>query len=235
MNDELLAAEVDDLIRSMPEFGKFLHADPDVLEWRGRLGAVFDQLGHSLAIKLQAAIFDMEPPVGEYDKGARSIVALLYQARHSLRLKSPTATSAAVGAGAVFEYFDEIRKIITTAKQEILFIDPYMGAEFVSKFLTQIGPGVGLRLLTKNDIPALKPAVEAFAKQHGHKVEIRSSSKLHDRFVFLDHRECFQSGASFKDGAKNAPAVIVQIIDVFPAMHRAYEDIWTSATVERKP
>jgi len=77
--------------------------------------------------------------------------------------------------------------------------------------------------------------VEALVKQHGYKVEIRSSSKLHDRFVFLDRRECFQSGASFKDGAKNAPSIIVQIIDVFQAMQRAYEDIWTNAKVERKP
>jgi hypothetical protein len=184
---------------------------------------------------MQFAFADMELPLNQYDRGVRNIIALLYEARHTLRLKSPAATSSAVGHGAVFEYFDEIRKIITTAKQEILFIDPYMGAEFVSKFLTQIGSGVAVRLLTKNEVPALIPAVEALVKQHGHKVEIRSSSKLHDRFVFLDRRECFQSGASFKDGAKNAPSIIVQIIDVFQAMQRAYEDIWTNAKVERKP
>ena len=34
--------------------------------------------------------------------------------------------------GAVFDYFDGIRKIIEIAKQDIFFIDQYLDAEFVA-------------------------------------------------------------------------------------------------------
>ena len=41
------------------------------------------------------------------------------------------------------------------------------------------------------------------------------------------------SGASFKDGAKNAPAVLAQITDAFQAMRDTYERQWSESAIER--
>jgi hypothetical protein len=40
----------------------------------------------------------------------------------------------------VFDYFDEIRKIIELAKQDLFFIDPYLDSEFVSRYLSHVDP-----------------------------------------------------------------------------------------------
>ena len=130
----------------------------------------------------------------------------------------------------MFDYFDEVRKIIAEAKSDLLFVDPYLDGEFVSRYLGQVGSGVSVRLLARERLPSLKPAVEAFAKQTSLSIEVRSAPNFHDRYIFVDRMACCQSGASFKDGAKNAPTTITQITDAFTAVRKTYEDLWSSAT-----
>jgi len=68
----------------------------------------------------------------------------------------------------------------------------------------------------------LLPAVDVFARQTGAKVEIRSAPNFHDRYVFVDGVSCYQSGASFKDGAKSAPTMLTQITDAFAPVFKDY-------------
>lgn len=90
-----------------------------------------------------------------------------------------------------------------------------------------------MRLLTREKLQTLLPAVEAFVKQSGAKVEVHSATNFHDRYIFVDRISCYQSGASFKDGAKKAPTTLTQITDAFKAMSQMYEDLWNRAKVER--
>jgi hypothetical protein len=236
MNPDLLLAEFDDLLRSMPAMDNLRLLSPEILEWRGRVAAVVEhwQILKSVPLSRSLRLIDTGDP-RQVEHGVRNLIELLQEGRHSLRLASPTATSMLVGPGAVFEYFDEVRKIITTAKNELFFVDPYADPDFVAKFLPQIGPTIAIRILTKQNVSALLPSVDVFVKQFGHNIEVRSSPSIHDRYVFLDKRECFQSGASFKDGAKKAPVGIVQIIDAFSAVQSTYEGIWKSGKIERHP
>lgn len=139
----------------------------------------------------------------------------------------------AVSKGLVFDYFDEIRKIVETAKQDLLFVDPYLDAEFVSRYLGHVSVGVTTRLLAREKLATLLPAVDLFAKQSKAAIEVRSAPNFHDRYVFVDRTACYQSGASFKDGAKSAPTTLTQITDAFTAMLQTYEAIWSGAKVER--
>lgn len=156
----------------------------------------------------------------------------LQQAVHSLRLQTAGPQSQAVDAGAVFHYFDEVRKIIESANADLLFVDPYLDAEFVSKYLGQVKKGVPVRLLTQHCIPSLVPAAAAFTTQQGLKVAVRSIAGMHDRYVLVDGVACYQSGASFKDGAKKAPTTLTQITDAFDAVRATYEQKWATAKVE---
>lgn len=96
-----------------------------------------------------------------------------------------------------------------------------------------VASGVSIRLLTRDRISSLVPAVEVFIKQSGFKVQIRSQDNFHDRYVIVDGSNCYQSGASFKDGAKTAPTTLTQIIDAFAAVQKTYEELWTKATIVR--
>ena len=144
------------------------------------------------------------------------MVILLNHIRHKLRLTTVGSTNIAFVQGNTFEYFDELRKLLELAKSDVLFVDPYLNGEFVSRYLPSVRASVPVRLLTtKEKIRELKAAAEMFSSQTRLYINIRTSSGLHDRYLFLDRTECCHSGASFKDGAKNAPTTVTQVIDVF--------------------
>jgi hypothetical protein len=161
------------------------------------------------------------------------VVTLLHQAQNDLRLETLGPANVVFPHKMVFEYFDEIRKIIELATNDVLFVDPYLDAEFVSRYLPNVAAGVTIRLLTCEKLATLLPAVDAFVQQTGASVEIRSASHFHDRYVFVDKMSCYQSGASFKDGARSAPTTLTQITDAFAPMLKTYEDIWSQAQVKR--
>jgi hypothetical protein len=116
----------------------------------------------------------------------------------------------------------------------VFFVDQYLDAEFVSRYLPHVADGVAIRLLGGSKrIATLLPAVDMFAQQFKRTPQVRSSNGLHDRYLFVDRSTCYLSGASFKDGAKNAPAVLTQVTDAFQAMWETYERLWNSARPER--
>lgn len=231
---EQLLAEVEDVIRSMPPRATIRHDTPENLAWLGRVSAVIESWKPAKMIHLGSALIQlgdvMAKPAAE---GYRTIVVLLHQAQNDLRLQTTGPTSTAVGQGMVFAYFDELRKIIELAKQDIFFVDPYLEADFVSRYLGYVAPGVTIRLLTEKKLASLLPSVDTFARQASSPVEVRSTPSIHDRYVFIDKSACYQSGASFKDGAKSAATTITQIVDAFAAMNQTYEALWQRAKVER--
>lgn len=212
--------------------------DPDVLEgaaWCGRALAAIENWDKSKGVVWAAGyvkeIMDLNAHISA--GGLQRLTVLLHQARHDLLAQVPNAGSLAVPRGMVFNYFDGIRKVIQLAKQDLLFVDPYLDAEFVSRYLPHAGEGVVVRLLAREKLITLLPAVEAFCQQKGSKVEVRSSKNFHDRCLLIDNASCYQSGASFKDGAKFAPTTITQITDAFAAVSKTYEELWKLARVER--
>ena len=43
--------------------------------------------------------------------------------------------SVVVQKGQVFDYYDEVRKVIEPARTDVFFVDPYLAADFVSRYL----------------------------------------------------------------------------------------------------
>ena len=239
MNDEQLLAEVEDLLRSSPPQSAFVEQEnEEVLGWLGRTAAVLEKWdftnfpfirSHISAIQGEGTMRRISPPGPAY----RGLRTLLYQARHDLRMKTVGPLSVLIPDGKPFDYFDEIRKITEMAREDLLFVDPYMDAEFVSRYLPQITSGVKVRLLTSKNPSSLLPAVQILVEQNGLQMQVRSvSSGLHDRYVFVDGSICYQSGASFKDGAKRSPTTLTQITDAFEAVFQTYQRMWGDAKVE---
>ena len=229
---EHLLAEVEDLLRSMPPDGDLGQNAPSTLAWLGRLRAVIEEWSMPKMIPLNAALNNLRSSIYR-DNGVREIAVLLHQAQHNLRLHTLGPSSSAISKGMVFAYFDELRKIIELARQDLLFVDPYLDAEFVSQYLPYAKPGVTLRLLTEKKLKTLLPALDAYCRQNSAAVSVRSTLAIHDRYVFVDGATCYQSGSSFKDGAKTAGTVITQIVDAFGAMKSTYDALWSAATIQR--
>ena len=238
MSNEGLLAEVEDLLRSSPPQSAFTAQEPDeALSWLGRTSAVINKWnvaqGIACAMHARALLaeesYSMITPPGPAYRGLRT---LLFQAQHDLQMKTGGALSVAIDAKKPFVYFDEIRKIIEVAREDLLFVDPYLDAEFVSRYLPQVASGVTVRLLTSKKLPSLLPAVELFVGENKRQVQVHSMSDLHDRYVFVDEARCYQSGASFKDGAKKSLTTLTQITDTFDEVFQAYQRMWDDAKVE---
>ena len=227
ISKEQLLAEVEDLLRTMPQLQQ---ATGETLSWLGRAAAVIHQWDTAQAVAFDGAVckLGMINYVSKL-QGEHSIVTMLHRARHDLRMQTVGPATVVVGQGSVFDYFDEVRRIVEAARADLLFVDPYLDAEFVSRYLPHVTAGVTVRLLARERIPTLVTAVALIRQQQGLSLEVRSAAGFHDRYVFVDGTECYQSGASFKDGAKKAPTTLTQIVDAFTAVRGVYETIWESA------
>jgi hypothetical protein len=229
MKPEHLLVEVETLIRTAPPWTAFINESNSTLVWRGQAAAVSRAIDQGTELRFRVAETKLDSSLLA-KSGYQALMALLHEMRHTLRMNTIGPVSEAIGHGHVFQYFDEIRQLIESANVDILFVDPYLDAEFVSRYLGNVKTGVTVRLLG-NKMTTLIPAVEAFAKEHGTAIEIRKSDAIHDRFMIVDKKTCYQSGASFKDGAKNAPTTLTQITDTFAAVRDQYELIWSNSVV----
>lgn len=232
LTKEQLLSEVEDLLRNVPPFEE-MHGN-NGLAWMGRFSTVIRTWDFTRAAEVMLAQHQLESiSAATTASGYRRLVTLLNEARYALRMDTVGPLSVAVSHGQVFDYFDEVRQLTETAKQDLLFVDPYLDAEFVSRYLGHVSKGVTIRLLAREKLTTLLPAVDLFAKQSGCTIYVRSAPHFHDRYVFVDKNSCYQSGASFKDGAKSAPTTLTQITDALAAMLQTYENIWSKAKAER--
>ena len=231
-DSESLLFEIEDVIRSMPP-PKTLGSDStDVIAWLGRASAAV----HAWDPIKATMMFDGyvkgigSPMSREFNDAVRGALVILHQAQNDLRLKTIGPLSISISKGKVFEYFDELRKVIELSHNDLLFIDPYLDADFVSRYMPFVASGVKVRLLGREKITALVAAVNTYAQQSPLLVYVRSSPQIHDRYLIVDGTACYQSGASFKDGAKNAGTTLTQITDAFSAVKNTYEALWESGS-----
>ncbi len=234
ISNEQLLAEVEDVIRTMPPRATIRHETEENLSWLGRASAVVALWDPLKGVTFDRYVNKVHAVMAlDADQGFRGVVTMLHKVRHDLRLKTVGPLTVAIGQGGVFDYFDEVRKVIESAKVDLLFVDPYLDAEFVSRYLPHVSAGVTVRLLARERIATLLPAVALLRQQTGLLIEVRSAGGFHDRYVFVDRSECYQSGASFKDGAKKAPTTLTQIVDAFSAVSSTYEQTWVAATAQQ--
>lgn len=235
---EMLLGEIEHLLAHQPIPETISHDLPENFEWFGRVGAALASWRPGGVDKELAA---MRAEIAlhhamQATKERMMVLQTLYQARADLRMRTVGPVNVALGAGMPFQFFEAVKQLIAPARTELLFVDPYLNDEFVSRYLTFVRDGVKVRLLADKHVPELTAAVEALVLQRPKLgVEIRrpAGRQLHDRFVFVDRKECYLSGASFKDGAKQTLTTITAITDVFPQVFQWFEDIWKSATVVR--
>jgi hypothetical protein len=216
---EQLLIEIDELIRTMPPGTSLYQEGADNFSWLGRASAVIRAWDTIKGVQFTLQVDGLHSgSLSRSFAGMKAIITMLHEAYFDLRMKTAGPLTVAIGSESPFSYFDEIRKIVQMAKLDILFVDPYLDAEFVSRYLPLITTSVQVRLLTYKKTSELLPAVTLFRQQSQLNIEVRSSKDLHDRYIFIDRQACYQSGASFKDGAKKTNTTVTQITDAFSAV-----------------
>lgn len=227
-----LLDQVNSLLQDMPDKRALRSNKPDTLAWLGRLEAIIlnweSVYSSGFQIKISQAtqnLLNMNAQI--QDQAYRTIICTLHTVRNDILIESPELASSFISKGETFKFFDGVRKIIDTAQDDILFIDPYINANFVSQYLPLIERSVSIRLLTSSNKEGLAISLSVLSEQYQfRKLEARANKGIHDRFILIDGSSCFQSGTSFKDGAKNNPTSITTITDIANEVINRYENLY---------
>lgn len=231
MTDQELFNEVNEVLRTMPPRVTLGHDDQEIFAWLGRYSAVM-HAWNQLDVQADIAISDFQS-LNEFthNRGYQRLMVLLYRARSDLIMKTGGPTQVEIAQGEVHKYFDHLRKIIEQAAVEIFFIDRYLDADFVSRYLPFVKRGVKIRLLARDGIPKLVPAVETFVQEHAATIEVRASQEIYQQFIFIDKTTCHTSGDSFKQGAEKNSTTLLEITGAFASSLNTYENLWANGKV----
>lgn len=107
--------------------------------------------------------------------------------------------------GQIYDSYSLIIDIIKSAKTKILIIDNYID-DSILKMLSKKNKNVGVVILTSQNCNLNKLDISKFNKQYP-SLKISYTNKFHDRFIIIDNKELYHSGASLKDLGKKCFAI----------------------------
>ena len=119
-------------------------------------------------------------------------------------------------------------KFIRRAKKELIVIDAYPGVATLD-MLAKRGRGVSIELVTHSNGELAESDFEAFAAQCG-KFTKTICGTCHDRFIIVDQKEIYWTGASLKDAGRLTFAAAKMGAEIIPGIL----DSIRKATSERR-
>mgnify|MGYP002547891972 CR=1 FL=1 len=102
--------------------------------------------------------------------------------------------------GQIYDAYSLLIDILSKARKEIIIIDNYAGKKLFD-IIKDIN--VNVKIYTENIDNISK---EKYEKQYNN-LEIINTHIFHDRFIIIDNKELYHSGASFKDLGKKCFAI----------------------------
>ena len=102
--------------------------------------------------------------------------------------------------GQIFDAYAKFESFIQQAKKEIILIDQYVDLSVLER-LSKKRKGVNVSIYTKAQTPLTAQDIQQFNAQYPTLV-VQHTSKMHDRFLIIDHATIYHIGASLKDLGK---------------------------------
>ena len=234
---EILYGEIGRLIESMPDLTVY-PVTPEMHRWVGRAFALIQEVGNLADAEIFSITSHKLGTTGRF-QAANELTAILYRAfAIAERSAPPSVQGAFIPVGNSFDAFSALSKLLSTANQDVLIIDPYMDETVLTEFGGAVKDTVTLRLLTDTALckPTFYPAVTKWIQQYGDSrplsARLSSARSLHDRAIFIDGIHAWTLTQSLKDFAKRSPAEIVRVDNETGALKiAAYEAMWASASI----
>lgn len=123
----------------------------------------------------------------------------------AIEQKGITPKQGIIYEGQIYDAHAFVSKIIRSAKKSIIIIDNYID-DSVLTLLTNRKKGVQIKIYTKSISKRLALDIKKFNEQYG-KLVGEEQKNIHDRFIIIDGKEIYHSGASLKDLGKKISAV----------------------------
>lgn len=212
------------------------HQIPEsTIQWLGKVSALVEAMpgaslnGTQLDLAIQSLI--RYQGVGQHPS---QIMMILSRVLSKAELNSPVSQQGAfVSGGDGFDALAAISKILSSASNSVLIVDPYLDDKALSDFVVLANEGVVVSLLTDQSTikPSLVPACVRWISQFGNlrplQARAATARSLHDRLIFVDSDQAWILTQSLKDFAARSPATIQRADDVITKLKfEAYKEIW---------
>lgn len=148
-----------------------------------------------------------------------------------LELEGREEIGKAYGPGSEYEYFADLKKIITDAESEIFVVDPYFNGQAFDDILSNVGSKADMKILSSgSSADAITPYALKHVKQYSSKIEVRKTRKTHDRVVFIDGTDGWVFGGSLKDGGIKPTYIMPLRPNMASDKLSIYAGIWANST-----
>jgi len=129
-----------------------------------------------------------------------------------------------------FDFHNDIRDIIKSAKKEIFIVEPYIDEDLLEVTLRKVNNSIDIKILANIHNPKGKfvKVSNKFISQHKGKFEAKETDKIHDRGIFIDNKEGWVVGQSLKQGGKK-PTYLIKLQNP-RKLEAIYNKIWLSAS-----
>lgn len=229
MEPSILLAQLRALVERAPDLSVYSSTSKEQMIWLGQAHALISRWNSIESISFKSACDFLHSPVMR-EGSIGKIFGMLHRAIADLELDVPPNTESSFGAGDVYDFFKSLNKVIASAEKSLFIIDPYLDQTVFDHYLVSRHNDVLVRLLLNHKAENIVASGNMYTAQHGAVLELRKSSALHDRVIFVDEYVCWVVGQSLKDAAKSKPTYLVQAPpDVVAEKLRHYESIWAAA------
>ncbi|HBX50584.1 MAG: DNA-binding protein [Bacteroidetes bacterium GWF2_33_38] len=120
--------------------------------------------------------------------------------------------------GQVFDVWQFVSSIVKSAKSSIILIDNYID-ESVLLLLSKRNLTVKATIYTQKISETLQKDLERHNTQYP-KIELKTFTKAHDRFLIIDQKSIYHIGASLKDLGKKWFAFSKMELDITELIHK---------------
>lgn len=229
MEDQILLAHLQALLGRSPDFSQFSPESTEHQAWLGQAYALIVRWNQAEAGPLRTAPTHLASALFR-DHAIAQIYGVINRAIADLELRVPDDQKHAFGPGEVYDFFNAFRRVIESAEDELLIIDPYLDAPTLEQYLHARQDNTQVALLVNRYAGDVKTALERYNQQYGDFIAARRSAFIHDRIVFVDREVCWVIGQSIKDAAKAKPTYLAPLApDVALTKLQHYEAIWLDA------
>ncbi len=231
MESEILLANLRALLERMPNFEDYTPYSREHLLWLGQGHALIQRWNNFEAISYKGCC-DYMPIEAIRSTNISNVIGIILRAIADLELKVPDKGKVVFAAGEVYDFFKELNSLIASAEVSIFIIDPYLDHTVFEQYIVSRKKGVTVRFLISKNAENVKAAAEKYRNQYGGILEVRKSSKIHDRVIFIDNFACWVVGQSIKDAAKAKPTYLSPLSpDVVSMKLQEYDEIWNISNI----
>lgn len=121
--------------------------------------------------------------------------------------------------GEQYDVYKNLKDIMKKSSNEVFIVDAYPDESLYELYINSIPHSVPVKILTKRPSQkAPRSQQDIFNKfiavgkllSKNRSIEIKESSQVHDRYIFVDDK-CWMLGASIKDAGSMRPTVLVKL------------------------